>query len=187
MRDVLGRYPFGLKLWCVIWLLFAAVSSSSPGYDLVAVSSAYLTFLLWTSIWVVSLFIHLWKVKKGTVLEEKDLVYWLAEPLIFALGVGIILSDVTSHFRFFVSRPALVGYVESLDSGHIDEDQWVGLYKVEETEALADGVVRIITSKSGFDDAGFAFAPRSAPPVVGEDYYRGVPFVQNWYYWRRSW
>ena len=61
----------------------------------------------------------------------------------------------------------------------------VGLFVVRETEALPNGVVRMITTSCGFDKCGLAYSANGAPPVIGEDRYR--PLGARWWQWEESW
>ena len=142
--------------------------------------------IIWGLAWLIRLLVHAWRARRGIAPEHRGFAYWAIEPLTFVLAILIAVSGVPSYLRFVASRSALARYVErARDSDR--EKHWVGLYAVRETEVLSDGVVRFITSENGFDDAGFAFAPRSSPPVIGEDSYTKVPFSDGWYHWHRSW
>jgi hypothetical protein len=61
----------------------------------------------------------------------------------------------------------------------------VGLFVVRETEALPNGVVRMITTTCGFDKCGLTYSANGAPPVIGEDSYR--PLGAGWWQWEESW
>ena len=130
---------------------------------------------------------YVWSVmRKETRERSGGIVYWALEPFTFALAIAIAVSGVSSHVRFVASKSALTDYVTSVSASETHSEQRVGLYTLKETEVLPNGVVRIITTESGFDDAGFAFSPRSAPPVIGEDSYKKLPFSDGWYHWHRS-
>jgi len=111
--------------------------------------------------------------------------------VILILSVVLVFSGILSSVRFWVSKSALQTYADNVRAGHIsssgrsEKKRQVGLYNVTETELVTNGVVRLITSEDGFDDAGFVSAPNTAPPILGEDSYAHI--TGSWWYWHRSW
>jgi hypothetical protein len=176
-----------LLILCVLWLCFVAIADSDAGSGM----GWFLLFsgitLLWGLTWLIRFLIHVWRYGWAKPPDNRGVAYWLMEPVTWVLAIVIAGSGVPRYLRFVASRPALTRYVQSARPSDTETKHWVGLYAVRETEVLPDGVVRIITSDSGFDEAGFAFAPRSAPPVIGEDIYRKLPYAEGWYHWHRSW
>jgi hypothetical protein len=176
-----------LLILCVSWICFIAIADSDAGSGMGLFIVLYGITLVWGLTWLIRFLIHAWRYRRAKPPENRGVAYWLLEPLTLVLAFVIAASGVPRFLRFMASRPALTRYVQSARPSDGDTKHWVGLYAVRETEVLPDGVVRFITSDSGFDEAGFAFAPRSAPPVIGEDIYTKLSFADGWYHWHRSW
>jgi hypothetical protein len=181
------KLPRPQLLWCILWLLFISVAYSDAGSGMGIFLLCYGITIGWGLAWLIRLIVYAWKTRRGVAIEHRGFAYWSIEPLTFMIAMGIAVSGASAYLRFIASQSALARYVKSVTVSSPDSTRWVGLYAVRETEVLPDGVVRFITSESGFDDAGFAFAPRSSPPIVGEDSYSNLPFAEGWYHWHRSW
>ncbi len=181
------KLPRPQLLWCILWVLFISVAYSDAGSGMGLFLVCYGITIVWGLAWLIRLIVYAWRSRRSVATEHRGFVFWAVEPLTFILAMGIAISGAPAYLRFIASHAALTRYVQSVPVPSPDSRRWVGLFAVRETEVLSDGVVRFITSESGFDDAGFAFAPRSSPPIVGEDSYTKVPFVEGWYHWHRSW
>ena len=179
--------PKGVLVGCVFWVVASTVASSNSGLGLEVFLLFYVISALWAMSWLGRGLVHLWYARKAAA-ETTRVRYWMTEPVVWAMGVAIAISGVSSYARFALSRPALTSLACSTELvTDRDYDKWVGLYSVREVEVLPHGVVRLITSTSGLDEAGFVYSPKGLPPVVGEDFYRKLPLIEHWYHWRRSW
>jgi len=177
--------PFALE---GAWALLILVLGSDAGLTVPA-----LILLVWGAIallgiWLVRWFAHLIATRKTAT--PKGHRRWLLEPaLVLACGL-FVWFGLAFRVRFLASKPALDRYVREVgarasDAGVEQAPMWVGLFRVRETEVLAGGVVRLITTPCMFDDCGVVYSPTVAPPRVGEDTYS--PLVGGWWHWWRSW
>ena len=181
------RLPRPQLLWCILWVLFISVAYSDAGSGMGLFILCYGIAIVWGLAWMIRLIVYAWRSRRGVATDHRGIAYWTVEPLAFIFAIVIANSGAPNYVRFIASRAALTRYVQSVTVPSPDSTRWVGLYTVRETEVLSDGVVRFITCQSGFDDAGFAFAPRSSPPILGEDSYTKLRFAEGWYHWHRSW
>lgn len=115
---------------------------------------------------------------------------WVLEPVFVGLVATAVTTGLAFQVRFVMSKPFLDWYVRSVQSGDVVADRslrltLVGLFIVRETEALPNGVVRMITTTCGFDTCGLAYSPKGTPPVIGEDIYE--PLGSGWWQWQASW
>jgi hypothetical protein len=118
---------------------------------------------------------------------------WAVEPLLIAIVFAVFASGALFWPRFFLSLPALGSYARTVRQGPPIESgqgrhspRLVGLFLVRETEALPNGVVRIITTSCGFNDCGLTYSPTATkPPRIGEDVYDRLTL--GWWRWWRSW
>jgi hypothetical protein len=150
--------------------------------------------MVWGVVWLIRLMVAFVRQRQGCTPRQpfgRELLYWGFEPAVLLLFAGLAFSGVFCTFRFRLCRPSLDAYVAKVANGRAQAhgfgttERWVGLFRIRETELLSHGVVRIITSEDGFDDAGFTFAPAFPPPVVGEDSYTHI--TGSWWHWDRSW
>lgn len=183
------KLPSLALLGAILWVLFVTVAHSDAGWSVGVFLLCYGVSVVWGSAWLIRLVVYALKSRWGVVTKRRRLAYWAIEPLALILAVVISNSEVPFYLRFMASRPSLERYVKSMKDPERDSRIWVGLYLLRDrTEMLPDGVVRFITCHSGFGDhAGFAFAPNSSPPVIGEDSYTKLPFAEGWYHWHLSW
>ena len=119
------------------------------------------------------------------------LLYWGFEPVVFVFSLLLLGMNIPFIARFLLSKAALDNYAENVITRHIEPQDFgsptrrVGLYSVFETELLPGGVMRLITSRDGFNDAGFAFSPDSIPPETSLDSYKRR--YGGWWRWARDW
>ncbi|WP_354642800.1 hypothetical protein [Kitasatospora camelliae] len=109
---------------------------------------------------------------------------WAVPPLMLAVTVALLHYDVPREARFAAGRPALAAFAEeALAKGTVStEQQWVGVYAVEDAE-LVDGGVRFAVSIQTLGEYGYAYFPNGVPPKRA-DYYRHLE--GPWYGWRGS-
>ncbi|WP_139228174.1 hypothetical protein [Planctomicrobium piriforme] len=152
--------------------------------------------VIWMGMWILRFCIWLVLELTNTNPESfgspaKAIAYWIFEPGVFLVAVGVVALDVPQRIRLSLSSSALEKYVADVQAGTVAEQRYgepprrIGLYTVSETELLKDGVVRLITSSDGLDDVGLVFAKNSEPPVIGEDSYSHM--TGPWWHWHRSW
>ena len=181
------RYPHKMRLWCLFWVFAIALLSSDAGLDFGVLLVCYPISLVWGLLWLIRLIVYAVRCRRGIAPEHHGFGYWATEPVAFLLALGIGMSGAPSYVRFLASYSALNQYVQSLSVAPENTKPWVGLYAVRETEVLPNHVVRIITSNSGLDDAGYVFSPAAPPAIIGEDHYTKLPWIDGWYHWHRSW
>lgn len=173
---------------CWFWLFYSLIAFSNVDSDLFAFYFAALYSLLWMGVWFIRLLLFLWKkfIRKqaSQVFHPR---YWLLEPVVFILVLGLAGTGVFSYARFFLSLPALNHYVEQVRTGETQTvNGWIGLYSVTDTQWLADGTVRFITGSSGLlDQAGLARSDHAPPLKMGEDTYKKL--YGNWWFYHQSW
>jgi hypothetical protein len=187
-------FPFSAVILASAWFVFVACAFSDAGIEFQSVLVLVYGSLLWGVLWFIRLIVAVVRHRQGLIPRKpfhRALLYWGFEPTALLLSAGLAFSGVLCTFRFYLGRPSLDAYVAEVATGRAQPhgfgtpERWVGLFRIRETELLTNGVVRIITSPDGFDDAGFTFAPASPPPVVGEDSYTHI--TGSWWHWHRSW
>jgi hypothetical protein len=113
----------------------------------------------------------------------------LVVPALLLLCFGLVWTGAAFRLRFLLSRPALERFVRdarpSIVRGEFRPGVRVGLFRIQEAEAMPGDVVRLITTNCMFDDCGVVYSPAGSPPVVGEDTYK--PLGAHWWHWWRSW
>lgn len=182
----MNSIPRWVLALCALWFGFCIFAYSDVGSDLGAFLLGLLAIGLWLLVWLIRLIRVLWLRHK----VERPWLYWTIEPVVIALCVFLSSANVFTYIRFQLSKPALLGYVEQVQTGKNQADtnnwHWVGLYMVHDTELLSNGTVRFITSSNGMmSDAGFAYNPKHEPESQNEQYYRSIQ--KDWWYWYRSW
>ena len=140
-------------------------------------------------LWLIRLLVYaLWTRKHEAPVRWRS---WLVEPVFVALVAGAVLTGAAFRLRFAVSWPFLAKYAHAVQEGRMKTDgehhpTVVGLFIVPETEALPGGIVRMITTKCGFDDCGGCVSSRGGKPTaIGEDSYTALG--GGWWQWWRSW
>lgn len=177
MKRVL--LPIAVACFLVATWLTSDGGTSVP--DLIGIGgSAILLGIAWLVILVV-------RVGRTRSIRSTLTVSAMVVALLIAGGYTVSWFEAGFPLRFAASRSSLERYALSISGTdkHSDQTRQVGLYQVRETEALENGVVRLITAECMFDDCGLVYIPEGAPPVVGEDYY--IQIDQSWYRWERSW
>jgi hypothetical protein len=187
-------FPIPVVVLVCAWFVFVVCAFSDAGSSLPSFVVLVYCGLLWGVVWLIRFVVFLARQRRGSIPVQpfrRALLYWSFEPAALCLTAVLVYTGILYHLRFRLSRPALESYAAEIVAGRKQPHgfatprRWVGLYRVRETELLPDGVVRIITAPSGFDDAGFTSSPVSSPPVVGEDSYTHI--TGSWYHWHRSW
>lgn len=182
---------FGVIIAC-IWLAYVGIAFSNVGTNLTAFLIAFCGGIIWIVVWLIRMIVW-WLCRKKRIAQplRQPVLYWSFEPTILILSAALVFSGLLSSVRFHLSKSALQIYAEAVRSGRIspngqgEQGRHVGLYTATETELVTNGVVRLITSENGFNDAGFVYSPSNTPPVLGEDYY--VQAADSWWYWYRNW
>jgi hypothetical protein len=174
----------------VAWLQLVLIFGSDAGLDLVAIIAIVYGAGAIIALWAVRLLLF---AASSRGQPWRRFRVWVVEPLLIATALTACLTGAMFWPRFFLSMPALDSYARTvrqgprIESGHGEHaPRVVGLFLVRETEALPDGVVRIITTSCGFDHCGLAYRPGATkPPRIGEDSYERL--VLGWWRWWRSW
>ena len=173
-----------------IWFVFVTIEFSNAGIDLLVFLGAVFGSLLWGLIWLVRIVLMHAKTPSTGSLRQL-LLYWGFEPAVFAFSILLLAMDAPANARFLLSRAALDTYAENVIAKRTEPQDFgspirrVGLYSIYETELLPGDIVRVITSRDGFNDAGFAFSPDTTPPKTSLDSYRSLN--AGWWHWSRIW
>lgn len=185
-RDALSRTNVSrfLLISATVWLFAGAWLTSDGGTSIPDLLGLEVCAIVIALLWLASAIVR--------VVRTKSIRGWLNPsvvliPLVLAVGTFITWCELGLSLRFTLSRPQLERYARSVSRSHITSNRRVrvGLFTVSETEALGNGVVRLITSECMFDDCGLALSPGGPPPRVGEDSYQRI--TGDWYHWWRSW
>jgi hypothetical protein len=172
------------SLWTVLCVLFC----SDAGIGMLWFMVFAFGGLGVVGLWLIRLLVYAaWSRKRSGRVSWRN---WLVEPLLVAVVAGGVLTGAAFRVRFAVSWPFFARYAQAIQAGNVKaggrhEPKVVGLFIVRETEALPNGVVRMITTSCGFDDCGVAYSRSGKPPRVGEDSYTALG--GGWWQWWRSW
>jgi hypothetical protein len=186
--------PIPVVVLLSAWFVFVVVCFSDAGADFGPVVALVYGGMLWGVIWLVRLIVTIVRQQRGAIPRPTlryALVHWGVEPVVLLFCGVLALTGGLYHVRFRLCRPSLDAYVADVVAGRVQPhgydspSRWVGLFHVAETELQTNGVVRIITTSTFLDDAGFAYSPVSPPPRIGEDSYDHI--TDSWYRWHRSW
>ena len=181
MSVILSRIVPGFAL---VWLVLGAWLTSDGGTsidDLLELMAATLGLGI---AWLVAVVVAARKTP-STIQRLKFTL--IAIPILVVMGIGVHWFEAALPLRFAASRSSLERYAKSASASALKTTKAtrVGLFTVQETEALDNEVVRLITAKCMVDDCGFVYSPNGAPPPLGEDSY--IHLTDAWFYWERSW
>lgn len=167
-----------------VWFLAAAWFTSDGGTSVPDLIGIEFSAILLGISWLVVLVVRVVRIRS---IRSTLTVSAMVVPLLIVGGYAVSWSEAGFPLRFAASRSSLERYALSISGTDKSSYQTrqVGLFQIRETEALENGVVRLITAECMFDDCGLVYSPKGAPPVVGEDYY--IKIDQSWYWWERSW
>ncbi len=185
MNAGLIKVAFAANL---LWACFVAIFCTDSGVAIPWFLAFACGGLGLIALWILRLFVYLiWSRKREPPVRRRS---WAVEPIFVGIVVAAVLTGFAFRVRFLVSWPFLSHYVRVVQAGGLDGDDQprpslVGLFVVRETEALPNGVVRMITTTCGFDDCGLTYSPAGEPPRIGEDVYTSLGF--GWWQWWRSW
>lgn len=186
--------PIPVAILLSALFVFVVICFSDAAADSGPVVALVYGSLIWGAIWLVRFVVTVVRQRRGSIprpTRRYALVHWGVEPVVLLLCGVLALTGVLYHVRFRLCRPALDAYVADVFAervqphGFDSPKRWVGLFHVAETELQKNGVVRIITTSTFVDDAGFTYSPTSPPPRIGEDSYDHI--TGSWYRWYRSW
>jgi hypothetical protein len=170
-----------------VWAVWVVFRASEGGMSLVAYLFYFyggllfgLGFALWAILTLISAVIHRGPLRKVMLSRALLTQAVVLSAVFFAVSFGIGFRA-----RLAMSEPALRTLaLRTVEGTRSDAVQWVGLFRVRETDAVG-GAVRFITAACGLDDCGVAYKQDGPPPRVGEDSYRDMG--AGWWHWHRSW
>ena len=172
-NDKTRILPIPVVVLVSAWFAFIVCAFSDAGSDLRSVIALLSGGLLWGIVWLIRIIVSFVRQRRRSIPRQpfrSALLYWGFEPAALLLSAVLASAGVLHHLRFHLSHRALDSYAAEVVAGRMQPHgfdtpkRWIGLFRVRETELLSDGVVRIITAPSGFDDAGFTLSPVSPPP-----------------------
>jgi len=175
------------------WLMLA-FSNAGLSVDMILLTMLFVG--LWLLGVLVRIVVFAWR-RHRTARNERRSISILRPVVEASIVLGsIALAAVCAPMlaRFHLCRAALERYADDVIAGRVapqepsDPVRSVGLYFVTETELVTENkgpVVRLITTDTYLDHAGFVYSPHGRPPVLGEDFYSDLG--DSWYHWRRSW
>jgi hypothetical protein len=172
----------------MLWTCFCVIFCSDAGIDIMLFMSFAFGALGVVVLWAIRLLVYVaWTRKREALVSRRS---WLMEPVFVVLVAAAVLTGAAFRLRFAMSWPFLAHYADAVVARGVPADgphppAVVGLFVVRETETLSGGVVRMITTRCGFDDCGVAYSPNGRPPRVGEDSYTALG--AGWWQWWRSW
>jgi hypothetical protein len=172
----------------ILWACYCVLFCTDAGIEIMLFVAFAYGGVGVLGLWVIRLLVYaLWTRRHEAPVRWRS---WLLEPVFVALVAGAVLTGAAFRVRFAASWPFLAKYAHAVQAGRVKADGQhdptvVGLFIVRETETLPGGIVRMITTKCGFDDCGIVYSRGRKPPRIGEDSYTALG--GGWWQWWRSW
>lgn len=170
--------------WCALglWLGSDAGPGALGGYFM---PLGAMPVLGW---WAVRLFIHITRPGPRPPAGRRwaNVTRWCVEPLLVALLLTSLHYRLPFLLRFARNEAAFRKRVAVVLAGNkTPPGNRAGTFRVQETDMLPGGVVRMITARDFLDHAGVVYSPAGPPPVVSEDTYTHL--WGPWWHWHQSW
>ncbi|TYB65433.1 hypothetical protein FXF51_19695 [Nonomuraea sp. PA05] len=109
---------------------------------------------------------------------------WAAAPVLGVSVIAMAYTDLPFSVRFALSEASLERYARTVASrpDSVRESRWVGLFPLQDAEAIEGGGARFLVRDSGFlDRFGFAWSPAGMPPDESHTGYERIGGA--WYRW----
>jgi hypothetical protein len=144
-----------------LWFVVAVESFTGAGYYFPILVLLFYGGVTIGVVWVIMSF------KNWTILWKSARKRWLSVPLVGVLGFVLAVTQWGFMARTKVSEDRLRTYVEAVRPGTSQRaPQWVGLFRVEETEEY-EGAVYLYTGHAFINRVGLAYMPPGAQPPEG--------------------
>lgn len=178
-------------IFSVLWILLVSALFSDAGIVVFAHFLAFVFGFVWVAIWSFRLYNYFRNSNKNHKKISSQLIYWSYEPLILLTFLVLAYSGTLMKARFQMSHTALNQYANDVNAGKLDINfdfyhpvRQIGLYSTSTTDQLPNNAVRFVTSGDGlFDKAGFAYFPRTTPPVKDKNSYTHID--GSWWLWKQ--